>query len=135
MCTENVIFPCISWGRPPLTFCPRKKYYVFGKKIPSFQIMQERSCTGAALFGKAIFSEGLKKILYFRVMFWERSSFIFRLGHKIIISGKRNIIFRDNTRKIILLRHFFGKSIFSGRLEKENIIFRAVMVRITIFIN
>ena len=40
-----------------------------GKKILSFQIIQERSCVGAAPFGKTIFSEGLKKISYFRVFF------------------------------------------------------------------
>ena len=37
----HIIFPCISLGRSSLTFCPRKKY-VFGKKIPSFQTIQER---------------------------------------------------------------------------------------------
>ena len=41
-------------------------------------------------------------------------------------SGKRNIIFHDNTRKIIFQRNFFGKTIFSEHLEKENIVFRAV---------
>ena len=45
----------------------------------------------------------------------------------IIFSGKRNIIFPDNTRKIIFQRYFFGKTIFSGRPEKENMVFRAVM--------
>ena len=120
------MFLCISWEGPSFTFCPGKKY-VFGKKIPSFQIIQERSCAGAALFGKAIFSESLKKISYFRVFFWERSSFIFRLRCKIIFSGKRNIIFPDNTRKIIFQHNFFGKTIFSGRLEKENMVFHAVI--------
>ena len=63
------MFPCISWERPWFTFCPRKKYHVFGEKIPSLQIIQERSCAGTALFGKTIFSESLKKISYFRVFF------------------------------------------------------------------
>ena len=47
-------------------------------------------------------------------------------GKKIIFSGKENIIFPDNTRKIIFQRNFFGKTIFSGRLEKENMVFHAV---------
>ena len=64
-----IMFPCISWERPSFAFCPGKKDHVFGKKIPSFQIIQERSCAGAAPFGKTIFSEGLKKISYFRVFF------------------------------------------------------------------
>ena len=63
------MFPCISWERRSFTFCPVKKDHVFRKKIPSFQIIQERSCAGAAPFGKTIFSEGLKKISYFRVFF------------------------------------------------------------------
>ena len=126
MYTENIIFPCISWERSSLTSCPRKEYHVFAKEIPSLQIIEEWSCPGVALFEKTIFSESLKKISYFRVFFWERSSFIFRLRCKIIFSGKRNIIFPDNTRKIIFQRNFFGKTIFSGRLEKENMVFRAV---------
>ena len=47
-------------------------------------------------------------------------------GKKIIFSGKKNITFLDNTRKIIFQLDFFGKTIFSGRLEKENMVFRAV---------
>ena len=50
-------------------------------------------------------------------------------GKKIIFSGKENIIFPDNTRKIIFQRNFFGKTIFSGRLEKENMVFRAVVTK------
>ena len=64
-----IMFPCISWERPFFAFCPGIKDHVFVKKIPSFQIIQERSCAGAAPFGKAIFSEHLKKISYFRVFF------------------------------------------------------------------
>ena len=64
-----IMFPCISQERPSFTVCPGKKYDVFSKKIPSFQIIQERSCASAALFGKIIFSESLKKISYFRVLF------------------------------------------------------------------
>ena len=39
-------------------------------------------------------------------------------------SGKRNIIFTDNTRKIMFQRDFFGKTIFLGHLEQENMVFR-----------
>ena len=62
-----IMFPCISRERPSFTFCPGKKDHVFGKNISSFQIIQERSCAGATLFEKTIFSESLKKISYFRV--------------------------------------------------------------------
>ena len=39
----------------------------------------------------------------------------------------KNSIFPDNTRKIMFQRNFFGKTIFSGRPEKENMVFRAVL--------
>ena len=42
------------------------------------------------------------------------------------------MIFPNNARKIIFQRNFIGKNIFSGGLEKENMVFRAV---ITIYIN
>ena len=57
--------------------------------------------------------------IIFPCIFWERSSFIFRLRCKIIFSGKRTMIFPDNTGKIIFQRHFFGNIIFSGRLKKK----------------
>ena len=60
------VFP----GKGRLSLSAQGKKVMFsGKKIPSFQIIQERSCAGAAPFGKTIFSEGLKKISYFRVFF------------------------------------------------------------------
>ena len=58
------VFP--GKGRPFIS-CPGKKYHIFGKKIASFQIIQESSYAGAAPFRKAIFSEILKK--YFFVFF------------------------------------------------------------------
>ena len=47
---------------------------------------------------------------------------------KIIFSGKRNMIFPNNTRKIIFQRDFFGNTIFSGGLEEEHMVFRAVLL-------
>ena len=41
---------------------------------------------------------------------------------------EKNNIFPDNTRKIMFQRNFFGKTIFSRHLEKENMAFRAVVV-------
>ena len=40
------------------------------------------------------------------------------------------MIFPDNTRKIIFQCDFFGKTIFSKHLEKENMVFRAVLAAI-----
>ena len=57
-------------GKAIFHFLPRNKRSCFrAKKIPSFQIIQERSCAGTAPFGKTIFTEGLKKTSYFRVFF------------------------------------------------------------------
>ena len=56
-------------GKAVFHFLPREKRSCFWEKIPSLQIIQERSCAGAAPSGKTIFSEGLKKISYFRVFF------------------------------------------------------------------
>ena len=60
----------------------------------------------------------------FFFFFLERLSFLFRL--KIIFSEKRNMIFPDNTRKIIFQCDIFGKTIFSEKLEIEKMVFRAV---------
>ena len=56
-------------------------------------------------------------------------------GGKIIFSGKRNIIFPNNTRKIKFQRDFFGKTIFSGRLQKENMVFRAVVAFVLLILS
>ena len=79
-------------------------------------------------FWKDHLFRGTEENIIFPCIFKERSSFIFRLRCKIIFSGKGNIIFLDNTRKIMFRRNFFGKTIFSGRPEKENMVFRAVQI-------
>ena len=101
-----------------------KRIMFSGKKIPSFQIIQERSCAGT--FWKDHIFRRFEGNIIFPCIFKERSSFIFRLTCRIIFSGKRNIIFLNNTRKIIFQRNFFGKTIFSGLPEKENMVFRTV---------
>ena len=53
-------------------FPSKEKILCFrGKKIPSFQIIQERSYFGG-IFLKTIFSEHLKKISYHHVFFFEK---------------------------------------------------------------
>ena len=51
--------------------------------------------------------------------FWERSSFIFRLGYEIIFSGKRKIIFSDNTREIIFQHNFLERPSFQDVWKKK----------------
>ena len=67
-CTQKIYFH-IFFEKDCLSLSVQEKISCFREKIPSFQIIQERSCAGAAPFGKTIFSEGLKKISYFRVFF------------------------------------------------------------------
>ena len=92
-----------------------------------------------------IFPDNTRKILFQRSVFWKdhlfgsfeeniifpciflrKIIFCFLSKNKIIFSGEKNIIFPDNTRKIIFPCDFFGKSIFSEHLEKENMVFCAV---------
>ena len=126
--TQKISYFHVFFEKDHLSLSVQEKISYFWEKNTIFQIIQEMSCPSSALFEKTIFSERLKKISYFRVFFWERSSFIFRLRGKIIFSGKRNIMLPDHTRKIIFHRKFCGKTIFSGRLEKENVVFRAVFL-------
>ena len=109
-------------------FPPKEKIsYFLEKRNTIFPDITKKIMFRREFFGKTIFSEHLKKISYFQVFFWEISSFLLCLKNKIIFSGKRNIIFPDNTRKIIFQCNFFGKTIFSKHLEKENMVFRAVL--------
>ena len=108
--TENVLFPCIFWERSSFIFRPKKKYYIFQKKKIT------------------IFADNTWKIIFHRdfiwkdhLFVWEMSSLFFCLKSKIIFSGKRNIIFPDNTAgKITLECDFFGKTIFSEDLKKAS---------------
>ena len=104
---------------PPSFSVQRKNTMFSGKKIPPFQVVQERSCPGAILFEKTIFSE---HIIFPCIFFFEKDHLSFSVWGKIIFSGKRNIILPDNTRKIKFQHDFFGKAIFSGRLEKEDMV-------------
>ena len=58
-------------------FLRKGKNMFSGKKIPSLQMIQERSCAGGALLGKTIFSEESKKISYFHLFFLRKIIFHF----------------------------------------------------------
>ena len=123
--TENTVPPCISWEKLSFILRPKKKYLASGKTNTIFPDNTRKVMFQRSLFEKVIFSKHLKKISYFHLFFLERSSFIFHPRGKIIFWGKRNITFPDDTRNIIFQRNFFGKTIFSGLPEKENMVFRA----------
>ena len=99
--------------------------YFLEKRSTIFPDITKNITFRRGFFGKTIFSEHLKKVSYFQVFFWERSSFLLCLKNNIVFSGKRNIIFPDNTRKIIFQCDFFGKTIFSKHFDKENMVFHA----------
>ena len=82
------------------------KSYLYEKEIPSLRNIQKTS--------------------YYHV-FFERDLLSFSVRRKyIIFSRKRNAIFPDDRRKIIFQCDFFGKTIFSEHLKKENMLFRVV---------
>ena len=99
----NVTFKCIFSGQDYLCF--------FDRRVISY------------FLNLHIYTE----YIIFPCIYWERSSFLLHLKNKIIFSRKRNIIFPGNTRNIIFQCDFFGKTIFSEHLEKENIVYRAVL--------
>ena len=113
-------------GRTVFHFLPKEKRSCFREKNTIFPDSTRKiMCRRGSFWKDHLFRRPEEKII-FSCIFQERLSFIFRLTCKIIFSGKRNIIFPDNTRKIIFRRNFFGKTIFSGLPEKENMVFRAV---------
>ena len=107
-------------------FPSKEKISFFRGTKPSFQIIQEISYSRQIFLKRPSFQNIWRKYHISMYFFRERSSFIFCLKNKIIFSGKRNIIFPDNTRKIIFQCSSFGKTIFSGHLENKNMAFRAV---------
>ena len=130
-------FHVFFWGRPSFIFRLKNKMIFTGKRNTIFPDHATRKIIFQCNFlGKTIFTEHLKKTSYLHVIFWERSSFIFRLQSKMIFSGKRNVIFPGKTRKIIFQLNCFGKIIFSEHFEKENMVFPLVMVpSLSLFLN
>ena len=106
---------------------PSVKKNIFGKKKCHLSSWYKKDHIPVQVFWiDHLFGTFEEYIILPCIFFWKRSSFIFRLKNNIISSGKRNIIFLDDTREIIFQCYFFGKTIFSEHLEKENMVFRAV---------
>ena len=81
------IFLCIFWKRSSFTFLLEKISFIREKEVPSFLMVQERSCSSAIFLERLSFQK-FEENINFPVFSWERSSFIFRLKKKIIFSGK-----------------------------------------------
>ena len=82
-------------------FPPKEKIYFLEKRNTNFPDITKMIVFRCEFLGKTILSEHLKTISYFQIYFWERSSFLLCLKNEITFSGERNIIFPDNTRKVI----------------------------------
>ena len=105
-------------------FPSKEKTSYFPEKYAIFPGNTRKILYQGDFFRKGNLIGAFEKNIIVSCIFWERSSFIFRLNNKIIFSGKRNIIFSDNTTKSIIFQcYFFGKTIFSEHLEKENMVF------------
>ena len=89
-------------------FLPKAKISYFLEKI---NIVFRREFPG-----KNIYPEQLKKISYFQVFFFffflKKIIFRFVSKNKIIFSGKRNIVFPDNTRNIFQCDFFWKDHVF-----------------------
>ena len=68
-CTQKISYFHVFLQKDRLSLSAQGKNMFSGKKIPSFQIIQERSCPSAALFENTIFSERQKKILLMQIIF------------------------------------------------------------------
>ena len=128
--TENIIFSRVFMIKIIFFhFPPKEKSIIFsGKKKYHLYRYYKKDHVQAPIFWKDhLFRTSEEN--YFQVFFWERSSFLLCLKNKIIFSGKRNIFFPDNTRKIIFQYNFFAKTIFWKHLEKENMVFCAAFIQ------
>ena len=105
-----------------LHFLLRKKRSCFRGKNTIFPDSTRKIiCRHGTFWKHHIFRRSDENII-FPCIFEERSSFIFRLTCKIIFSGKRDIIFPDNTRKIVFQRNFLERPSFQD-VWKRKILF------------
>ena len=101
-------------------FPSKEKISFFRGTKPSFQIIQEISYSRQIFLKRPSFQNIWRKYhisMYF--VFWERSSFVFRPGSTIKFPGKINIIFPDNTRRIIFQRDFLERPSAQDVLKKK----------------
>ena len=125
---NDILYSMYFLRKTVFHFLPREKRSCFWEKNTIFPDNTRKIMCGRVPFWKGHLFRKFEENIIFPCIFKERSSFIFRLRCKIIFSGKGNIIFPNNTRKMIFQHNFFGKTIFSGCLEKENMVFCAVKV-------
>ena len=112
-----------------LSFSAQRKTIIFyGEKKYHLSRYYKKDRDQVRIFWKDHLFRTFKENFIFAsiFVFWERSSFLLHLKNNVIFLGKSNITFPNNTRKIIFQCDFFGKTIFSKHLDKENMVFGAV---------
>ena len=99
-------------------FLPKEKitYFIEEKKY-HLSRYYKKDHVQARIFWRNHLFRTFERNIIFPGIFW--IIFLLCLKKKIIFLGKRNIIFPDNTRKIIFYCDCFGKTIFSKYLKKE----------------
>ena len=105
----------------------RKKIYFREKRYTIFPDITKKIIFQRDFLGKTLFRTFEENIIFPCIFFEKDHLFFFHLKNKIIFSGKRSIIFPDNTTWIIFQCNFIGKTIFSEHLEKKNLVFFAVL--------
>ena len=100
-------------------FLPREKISCFREKNTIFADNTRKIMCRRGPFWKDYLFRKFEENIIFPCIFSERSSFIFRLRCKIIFSGRRNIIFPDNTRKIIFQHNFLERPSFQDVWKKK----------------
>ena len=114
------MFPCISWERSPLPRPrSREKTPHFREKNTTFPESTRKIISQRDAFWNDNLFRLFEENIIFPCIFFRKIIFHFPSGCKIILSGKRIVTFPDNTTKRIFQGDFFGKNIFSGRLEKK----------------
>ena len=109
MYTGSSIFPCISWKRLSLTFFLRKKISCFWGKSTIFPDSTRKIMSQRNPFWKDHLFRTFEENITLPCIFLRKASFIFCLTGKIIFSGRKNIIFPDNKRKIVFQDRIFSK--------------------------
>ena len=114
------MFPFISREKSSLSRFPyREKKTCFLEKNTTFPASTRKIMSWLGPFRKDHLFRTFEENAIFPRIFLRKIIVHFPPRGKIIFSGEINIIFSNNTRKIKFQRIFFGKTIFSGRLEKK----------------
>ena len=150
----NVIFKCIFWEKDifyffnggvtqclqeeEIPYFPNMQKTSKQKQGPSFLMIQERSYSSMVFFGKAIFSEHLKKILYFHVFDIQKTScfqVFFEKDHLSFFAHRiRSHFLEEEISSFLMIqetsysRAIYLERLFFQNIWKKDMVFRAVQI-------